>query len=347
MKDGAPVRRILTFLAAFTVIAFAVIVVRETAAVVALAGDFHPVAGQVALWILLTVYTICLGVPLFLFVRLPKPLVPPASDSDPAFPGHLSDLRSRLLKNRHLPSVTITPDRASIQAALDLLEKRADQEIRKEASLVFLSTAISQSGRLDGLFVLVVQTRLVWKVAHIYRQRASARELLHLYANVAACVFAAESLEDLDLAAVAEPLMVPLLEAAGVGATVVLAPVATVLADSLLQGTVNALLTFRVGCIAKRYSAGMPLPSPKLVRKAATREAAVMLGGVVTELTKTVTKAVWDSALHVMTGKGKTAAGRVTAFLRGGPAGSAVYEAVRKMASSRMSGSKEASTPTA
>ena len=94
------------------------------------------------------------------------------------------------------------------------------------------------------------------------------------------------------------------------------------LADCLLQGTVNALLTFRVGCIAKRYSSGMPLPSPKLTRKAATREASVMLGGVIAELTKTVTKAVWETAIRVMTRKGKTAAGRVAAFLRGGPAGS-------------------------
>lgn len=335
-------RRIVTFLAAFIVVAFTLIVVRETAAVVALARDFHPLAGQVALWTLVLVYGICLGVPLFVFVRLPKPLVPPLSDSDPAFPAHLSKLRTRLSENTHLRGVTITPDRASIQAALELLEKRADQEIRKEASLVFLSTAISQSGSLDGIFVLVTQTRLVWKVAHIYRQRASAREMLHLYANVAATVFAAESLDDLDLAEVAEPLVAPLLEAAGVGVTVVLAPVATVLADSLLQGTVNSLLTFRVGCIAKRYSAGMPLPSAKLVRKAATREAAGMLGGVVGELTKTVTKAVWDTALHVMTGKSR----RVAAFLLGGPAGSAIYEAVRKMASSRTT-QKEASTPTA
>jgi len=42
---------------------------------------------------------VCLGVPLFLFVRLPKPLVPPMSDTDPAFPGHLTNLRRRLVKN--------------------------------------------------------------------------------------------------------------------------------------------------------------------------------------------------------------------------------------------------------
>ena len=65
MKTGGSMRRILTFLAAFTVIAFALIVVRETAAVVALAHNFHPVAGQVTLWILVFVYCTCLSVPLF------------------------------------------------------------------------------------------------------------------------------------------------------------------------------------------------------------------------------------------------------------------------------------------
>jgi len=338
-------KRILTFLAAFVAIAFALVVVRETAGVIALARHFHPVAGQVVLWALVLVYAICLGVPLFLFLRLPKPLIPPASDTDPAFSGHLEHLGQRLVENPHLRGVPIALDRPSIEAALDILEKLADQEIRKEASLVFLSTAVSQSGRLDGLFVLVAQTRLVWKVAHIYRQRAGAREMLHLYANVATTVFAAESLEDLDLAEVAEPLMVPLLEAAGVGVTVVLAPVATVLADCLLQGTVNALLTFRVGCIAKRYSAGMPLPNPKLVRKAATREAAVMLGGVLAELTKTVTKAVWETSLRVVTGRSRTAAGRVSAFLRGGPARATLYEALRRMASSRATEPKDVPTP--
>ena len=58
MKTGAPMRRILTLLAVFTVIAFVLIVVRETAAVVTLAREFHPVAGQVTLWTLVSVYGI-------------------------------------------------------------------------------------------------------------------------------------------------------------------------------------------------------------------------------------------------------------------------------------------------
>jgi hypothetical protein len=326
-------KRILGFLAAFVIVAFAVFVVRETAAVVALARDVDPRLGQAVLWTLIAVYAVCLGVPAFLFLRLPKPLVPPPSEEHPDFPHHLGRLSRRLAHNRRLGGMTISPDTASVTSALATLEKIADDEIRKEASLVFLSTAISQSGRLDGLFVLIVQTRLIWKVAHIYRQRASAREMLNLYAAVGATVFAAESLEDLDLGEVVEPLVPPLLEAAGVGATVVLAPVATVLADALMQGTVNALLTFRVGCIAKRYSAGMPLPGRKAVRKAATREAGVMLGGVIVDLTKTVTKAVWDTAARVVANKGRTVTGRIGWLIMGGPAGPAIYDAVKKMAS--------------
>jgi hypothetical protein len=325
-------RRIAAFLAVFVLVAFGVLVLRETAAVVALARDVHPVLGQVTLWTLVTIYAVCLGVPAVLFLRLPRPLVPPASEADPAFARHLARLRRRLQANPHLRGQTIGDDRAAIAQALDVLDRRADVEIRKEASLVFLSTAISQSGRLDALFVLVVQARLVWKIAHVYGQRASAREMMQLYANVAVTVFAAESIEDLELGEVVEPLVPPLLEAAGIGATVVLAPVATILADALFQGTVNSLLTFRVGCIAKRYSAGLPLPAAKVVRKAATREAAVMLGGVITELSRAVTKSVWDNALGVLSGKARTAAGRVKSFLLAGPTGMAIYEAVKKMA---------------
>lgn len=64
-----------------------------------------------------------------------------------------------------------------------------------------------------------------------------------------------------------------------------------------------------------------------------------MLGGVIVDLSKTVTKSVWDNALNVMTGKARTAAGRMRAFLLAGPAGTAIHEAVKKMATaSSMSG---------
>jgi len=333
-------KKIVTFLAAFVLVAFAVLVVRETAAVVALARDVHPTLGAVTLWGLLTVYAVCLGVPVALFLRLPRPLEPPPGDDD-ALERHLARLARRLRGNPHLAGAEPATDgRAAVERALAVLEARANEEIRREGSLVFLSTALSQSGRLDALFVLVVQARLVWKIARVYRQRPGGREMLRLYASVAATVFAAQALEDLELAEVVEPLVPPLLEAAGVGATVVLAPVATILADSLMQGTVNSLLTFRVGCIARRYSSGMPLPDARAVRKAAAREAAAMLGGVAVDLGRAVSVAVWDSALRLLSGRARTAAGRAASLVTGGPLRAAMQDAIRKVVSARPSESE-------
>jgi hypothetical protein len=195
---------------------------------------------------------------------------------------HLARVATRLGRHR-LIARAVEPAAPAIEDALRPLDDLAEGEMRKEASLVFVSTAVSQSGRLDALFVLVAQTRLIWKIAHVYWQRPTAREFLFLYANVAGSVFAAQSLEDIDMAEVLEPVVPAVVQAAGLGATVVLAPVATVLADATFQGTVNALLTLRVGCITRRYCRGLPVPDRRAVRRAASREAAAMLPSLIAE----------------------------------------------------------------
>jgi hypothetical protein len=78
-------------------------------------------------------------------------------------------------------------------------DKHADEAVVSAASAVFLSTAVLPSGRLDVLVVLVAQTRLIWKVAHVYYQRPSLREFLQLYANVTSTAFIAAGLEDVDI----------------------------------------------------------------------------------------------------------------------------------------------------
>lgn len=329
-------KRVAALLGLGAIVLFAVVLVRETAAVVGLARDVHPVLAQVVLWTLVGIYVVCFLVPAVYLLTLPRPLVPPAGGSDAALQRYLVRLAGRLRGNRTLQGVAVADTRESIEAAIGLLDRAADGIITREASLVFVSTALSQSGRLDALFVLVVQGRLVWKLARLYRQRPALRELLYLYGNVAATIFAAESLEDLDLAEVVEPMIPPLLEAAGVGATVVLAPVATVLADSMLQGTVNSFLTFRTGCIAKRYCAGLPLPDRRSVRRTATREGAAMLRAVVIDLAATVASSVWRKARDVVANRTRLTVGRAASFVTGGPFGMALYEAVRKAADTRV-----------
>ena len=277
-----------------------------------LATALDPRVGQVVLWSLIGIYATCFGVPLLLFVRLRTPLIPPSAEAgEEAIARHLRRLSARLSRHR-LIERTVVPSADAIEQALKMLDEHAERQIRQEAALVFVSTAVSQSGRLDGLFVLVAQARLIWKVAHVYWQRPTIREFLFLYANVGSAVFAAQSLEDLDLSEVLEPVMPSLAEAAGVGATVVLAPVASVVADSLLQGSVNALLTLRVGCIARRYCRGLPVPDHRAVRRSASREAALMLPRLIAEPLKAIKGAMASRAASRVANAAKFAVHKVS-----------------------------------
>lgn len=298
-------KRIATLSAVLVTVVFVLFVLRETADVVGLASALHPTFGRVVLWCLVSLYAVCLGVPAALFLRLRAPLVPPPGESGEAFERYLRRLTKQLSRNPLLAGVPVTADRAGIERAVQILHDRADGCITREASLVFVSTAVSQSGRLDGLMVLVAQTRMIWRVAHVYWRRPGLRELLYLYSNVGATVFAAQTIEDLDLSEIVEPLVAPVLATVAGGATVVLIPIATLVSDSLLDGTVNALLTFRVGCIAKRYCAGLPVPERRALRRAATSEAVKMLSGVVLDLGKTVSGAFLTGGKRVIRQKGR------------------------------------------
>jgi len=287
-------------LASLVLLAVLLFLVRETADVVSLASTLHPGLGRVVLWLLLLIYACVVGVPALLFLRLREPLRPPPTDAGPDFERHLARLATRLARNPHLKTERVTADRRDVERAIQTLGALADEHITKEASLVFVSTAISQSGRLDALMVLIVQVRMIWNVAHVYWQRPSLREMVYLYANVGATVFAAQTIQDLDLSELLEPIMATALPAAAGGATVVLIPVASLVSDSLLQGSVNALLTFRVGCITKRYCSGLPLPERRAIRRSATSEAAGMLSRVVGDLAKYVSAEIWKVGKRVI-----------------------------------------------
>jgi hypothetical protein len=84
--------------------------------------------------------------------------------------------------------------------------------------MVFLSTAVSQSGRFDALMVFLAHTRLIWQIAHLYWQRPNPRDLFQLYANIFITVFLAQTLDDLDVREVVTPVLGPVFTSAGIGA---------------------------------------------------------------------------------------------------------------------------------
>ena len=165
--------------------------------------------------------------------------------------------------------------------------------VKRMATTVFLTTAVSQSGRLDALLVLAAQSRMVWRVAHLFYQRPSLRELMHLYGNVAATSFVAGELDDLELHEMIQPVVAGSLGAVG-GAIPGFQVFTSILVGSLLSGSANAFLTLRVGMITKDYCCSLVAEPRVRIRRAATAEAARLLSGIVKESGARVRDAIWQ-----------------------------------------------------
>jgi hypothetical protein len=275
------------------VLSFVVVVVNQTAGVVHLAEQVHPALGKATLWGLLLAYGGMIGVPIVLVLRMPKPLAPPASESSPDFAVHLKRLGDRLASNPRVQLASIRPvDRRDIDDALRILDADADAIIKQMATTVFLSTAVSQSGRLDAMLVLAAQSRMVWRIAHLYYQRPSLREMTHLYANVAATSFVAGELDDLELHQMIQPVVAGTLGSVG-GVIPGFQVLTSILINSLLSGSANAFLTLRIGIIAKDYCGSLVAQPRAQVRRAATAEAARLLSGIVRDSGARVREAAW------------------------------------------------------
>jgi hypothetical protein len=293
-------RNLALLASGLVVLSVVVVVVNQTAGVVQLARQVNPTFGTATLWVLLLGYGGMIAVPIVIVLRMPKPLAPPESESSPGFTEHLKRLGERLASNPRVRLASIQPtDRCNIEDALRVLDADAGVIVKQAASTIFLTTAVSQSGRLDALLVLAAQSRMVWRIAHLYYQRPSLREMTHLYANVAATSFVAGELDDLELHQMIQPVVAGTVGAVG-GVIPGFQVLTSILINSLLSGSANAFLTLRVGIIAKEYCRSLVAQPRTKVRRAATAEAARLLSGIVKESGARVRDAVWNEIKQKM-----------------------------------------------
>ena len=282
MTDAA--RRLAAVVAAGVLVVFVVVVIGETSRVVELAARVHPLFGTIVLWVLLAVYAAAVVYPIVGYLRLPPRLEPPEVAEGPDFERHLANLARRLARAPGLPDRP-PEGRDEIEDAIAQLGGAADGLSKETARKVFLSTAISQSGRLDAIAVLWANARLVWQIAHVYYQRPSVRDLVSLYGNVAGAALISGEIDDVDIAEQVEPILSSVL--GGAAASVPgLQAASGILLNSVLTGSANALLTLRLGILAKEYSAPIVHMDRRAARRSATTQAAALLGGVVTDGTR-------------------------------------------------------------
>lgn len=274
-------KKILVALAVLLVVCVAGMLMMAIDQIAGFAGRFHPIAGEVAFWILMAVVAGAALFALFEYYRLPVALAPPAESSAREHEKYLASLRKRLRTNpkfreQRLESIE------EIHTALDALQIDADNIIRRTAATVFISTAAMQNGRLDGLAVLLTQTRMIWQIARLYVQRPSARDMIYLYGNVAGTALFASGLENIDLSDIFAPVtasMAPAVFSAIPGA----AGVSHFVVRCVSHGAANAFLTLRVGEVARRYCEAISPASRQEIRLGATAAAVSHLRRIVTE----------------------------------------------------------------
>lgn len=287
------VKALLFLGSGLVLLSFGVVVVNQTAQVVLLAREVHPALGQATLWGLVLAYGGLIGVPVVMVLRMPRALVPPAEESGPKFDAHLAELGRRLAANPKVEASGPLAERWQIEQALRGLEAEANGIARQMATTVFLTTAVSQSGRLDALLVLMAQSRMIWRIAHLYYQRPSLRQMAHLYANVAATAFVAGELDDVELHQMIQPVVTASIGTMG-GAIPGLQVFTTIAVNSLLSGSANAFLTLRIGMITRAYCGSLVAQPRGKVRRSATAESARMLSGIVKESGARVRDALWE-----------------------------------------------------
>lgn len=283
-------KKFLVPLSILIIIGFVLFMVNQIAGVYLLVRANHVLAANILLGVLSFASLLLILWPVALYFKLPRPIKLPENTDE------LHQFRARLIKrlrsNKILIAAKCRPhDEESLYKALAILNQESDKVIRQTATAVFLTTSVSQNGKLDALTILATQSRMVWKIAHVYYQRPTLRQLIYLYANVAVSSFVASEIEDLDISQQIEPVIKSFFKNSAGKSIPVIGPTANIILDSLLEGSTNAFLTLRVGIITQKYCGCNEVISRSALRRRAFVEAAGKLR-----------KIVMDSSNQIMSG---------------------------------------------
>jgi hypothetical protein len=130
-------------------------------------------------------------------------------------------------------------EREQIEVLLKPLDKQVEQLIHAEAVGVGVATALSMNGTVDAFIVLWRNANLVAKISRIYFGRPHLLGSLRILRDVAAIVVVARALEDVT-------------DITGDVIGGLLGRMGGLVAGPIMDGGVNAMMTLKLGYLAKR-----------------------------------------------------------------------------------------------
>ncbi len=221
-----------------------------------------------------------------------------AQESAQAYSKTLRLLRkNRYLKAQGVFQIEGEDDDAYLKRAQTLLQKESRRIIRQEASRVFMSTAISQNGALDGLFVCFRLLRLVLRLAKLYENAPSLARLAKIYTQIAGTIFLAKTLEDTELlASQLEPVLSTLIGSSILSGIPLAQGLSQLVLQSLMNGSVNALLTLRVGLSCDGYLSNYLPKTRGQIAKYASSQACQLLWDVLKDNSSALIQTFFQAA---------------------------------------------------
>lgn len=156
------------------------------------------------------------------------------------------------------------------------IKKEINRIIIKNAKTVLLSTAISQNSKLDLYSVVTVNLKMIKEIVTACGFRPNMKNLSKLTINIASTALIAEGLESLKMEDILPTQTINTLSNV---------PLLKPLLSSVVQGVTNALLTIRIGLVARGYLFTDSKNATKnSIRAEAFKDALILLPTVIGEL---------------------------------------------------------------
>lgn len=280
---------------------FVIIVLNQVVSIYNNMSAIHPILGFLIAGLTVFLLFLFVGVQFYGLLKYPKQKTLPTNPTEEEMEEFKTEYIEKLKKNKTLRREGYklhgnTKDEV-INNAHHKLKTLAMEKINEDANSVFITTAISQNGVLDGMAVLFTLGVMVYRIVEIYENRPSPRRLLSIYSQIASVVLVAGSIEDLDLIEEQlEPLLTSLLGSSLLSAIPGAVGVTTMVTNSLVEGSVNALLTLRVGIVTQRYLSSFEDIERSTLRRGATFESTKYLGSIIARNGANVVKAITSAA---------------------------------------------------
>ena len=204
--------------------------------------------------VLLLIYLLIIR-PIYIILKSPDLCIVTSMDEkDSRAISIYKKVAKNIVKNNDLPEeekILLLDYKANDELLVNLnavfqntVKKQLNKIIINNAKIVMISTAICQSARFDMITVFSVNLKMIKELVEKCGFRPSMKNLSKLTIKVFGTALIAEGLENLTIDDVMPKTAMNAISEV---------PLLGKVLESVVQGAANALLTVRIGCVARRY----------------------------------------------------------------------------------------------